>query len=98
MTTTIKEKIMEIVGKVPVVGMKANDRIYQVKLLQPLHIIVKVHINVHDQGLLNGDVCTVLGEIVDTGELIVERLEDSFRGIVNKIQVSIPEKWVAYPF
>ena len=66
------------------------------KNLQSLYLVVKVAINLPHEGFCNMDVCYVLGETHD-GKLVIKRIEDNHKGIVDKKHVRFPE-WKPYDF
>lgn len=66
------------------------------KMLESADIVVRVVVNVFNEGFWNRDICRVLYEFED-GRLYIKRLEDGHEGIVSKQQVKYP-KWEEYEF
>lgn len=97
-TKTMDNKIKEFIeneAKMGVITIINGEKIFG-KILNNLHLIVKVNVNLYHEEYFNGDICEVLGETLD-GRLILKRIEDNKENIISKNQVSSAE-WISYKF
>lgn len=92
--TRIKQVIQER-SNTAIIEIIDNKKI-KGKNLESLYLIVKVSRNLYQQGFMNMDICHVLGETLDN-KLVIRRIEDNYKGIVEKKDVRFPE-WKAYEF
>lgn len=90
---SMNEEIQRCLDESPIVRINSD---LMGKYIKNLDIIVKVCINVHDQSLLNRDICRVVAHLQD-GTILIQRLEDNHVAIVNRSQISLPN-WGSYEF
>jgi len=92
----MKELIKTHIDKQPIYPTIAiiNGERIQGKYLKNIDLIVRINVNIYQYGLFNRDICRVVGEAID-GNIVVEKLEDSHVGIVEKRQVDLP-MWLEY--
>jgi len=80
-----------------VIGI-VNDKRIMGKYLGDMknYLVVKISHNLFAEGFWNMDICYILGE-TDDNKLLIQRIEDSYTGIVEKKYVQFSE-WKAYEF
>lgn len=89
-----KNRTKEFIDKQPLMPIQFQGRSIIGKWIEGADIIVRVSINLYDQGFLNRDICRVLAEL-DYENMLIKRLEDGHEGIIEKKFLELPV-WKSY--